>query len=463
MPDIFVSYSQHDYDKVQPLVGAIEADGFSVWWDPQMLPGDRIPAVISKILEDVSCVIVVWSARSLNSNWVPDEAAYGRDHTMLVQVSLDGSKAPLGFQQLLSQDLTGWNGDPGDPRIHNVIAAVRRMLGRGDGEPAGSRSVRKAEPVGSTEAAALRQRYQGTRNKSVFLVAGSFNEEWQISLNFQLMQALQRAGLSSTVLVPSEDHSVDQQRMLLQNVHADGNDYFGGLVICSGWPDEQISELVELAKNLARPVVLVDRNPPAGKPVPAKVSYVSVNDAEGGALAAEAVLQLSDELPIRRILVVAGFAKHARYTAFQDAIRKSNKLTGCEVVITEDGQFDRWISENVTYNLLTDALEKKKPFDVVFCIADSMTLGCLDAIDRVRRWGRHPKPRVVGYDATTTTRNLVDSKRSPLVRIVVQDTKALASAAREQLIRMNQPEAEELPHVKWVEPYLYPRLQRAFG
>jgi ABC-type sugar transport system substrate-binding protein len=215
-----------------------------------------------------------------------------------------------------------------------------------------------------------------------------------------------------------------------------------------------------MAGGFSSPIVLLDRNPPAGgKPVPAKISYVSVNDAVGGELAAEAVLQLANEAPIRRILVVAGFAKHNRHKAFQDRIKRSNQLTGCEILVTEDGRFDRWVSENIVFDLISDALAKNKPFDAIFCTADSMTVGCVDAINRIRRWGRNAKPHVIGYDGTATTRNLVDGKRSNLVRIVVQDTKALANAALDELILLHQSQVPVSMSIKWVEPYLYPRLQ----
>jgi DNA-binding LacI/PurR family transcriptional regulator len=404
---------------------------------------------------------VVWSARSSESNWVPDEATYGRDHNMLIPVSLDGTPPPLGFQQLLTQDLAGWDGGADDVRIRKVVAAVRTHL-RG-AEPSSSRpaqgdATRTMQPPVNTET--LERQYRATRNKRVFLIVGSFNEEWQISLNFQLMQAVQRADLSCTVLVPTEDHTVDQQRKLLEGIQADGGDYLGGLMICSGWPDHLMAKLLDLVTQKSLPVVLIDRNPPPElADIPAKISYVSVSDAAGGQLAADAVLELLDGAPIRRILVVAGFAKRNRHDSFHKRIKSSKKLSGCEVVVTEDGKFDRWIAENVTFNLLSDALKAKKPFEVIFCTADSMTVGCLDAIARIPRWGRRSKPRVIGYDATPTTRNMVESRRSPLVRIVVQDTRELASAAVEQLIRMHQSENGAANEVVWIEPYLYPRLK----
>ena len=99
MPDVFVSYKREDEARVRPLVDALKGAGIDAWWDLDMLPGARIPAVIGKVLEEVACVVVAWSGLSIDSSWVPDEAKYGRDHDRLVPVSLDGHEPPLGFQQ----------------------------------------------------------------------------------------------------------------------------------------------------------------------------------------------------------------------------------------------------------------------------------------------------------------------------------------------------------------------------
>ena len=455
MPEVFASYKREDEARVRPLVEALKGAGIDAWWDQDMLPGARIQAVIHEILDKVACVVVAWSALSVESNWVPDEATFGRDHNMLVPLSLDGSPAPLGFQQLLTENLAGWSGEADDPRIAKVIAAVRAHLGRAaPAARAGAPTTAAAAPT--VDPAALERRYRDARHKRVFLIVGSFNEEWQVALNVQIMQAVQRAEMSCTVLVPTEDHSVDQQRGLLQHVQpGERGDYLGGFVICSGWPDPRMQELMKLATRLASPVVLVDRNPPDdGTPVPPKLSYVSVNDAAGGALAADGAFGLAAEAPIGRVLVVAGYAKQARHNSFVKRIKE--RLPACEVVLTEGGKFDRWVSENIVFNLLSDALKKGKPFDLAFCTADSMTLGCLDAISRVGEWHGHKPPRVVGYDGTTTTFNLVDSGRSALSCVVVQDTRELARTAVDRLLQLQN--GDDGKNVLWVEPYLHPRI-----
>jgi hypothetical protein len=83
--------------------------------------------------------------------------------------------------------------------------------------------------------------------------------------------------------------------------------------------------------------------------------------------------------------------------------------------------------------------------------------GCLDAIARIGRSRSHAQPRVVGYDGTTTTLNLVDSARSALSRVVVQDTRELARTAVDQLLQLSQGSIDG-NNVLWVEPYLYPRI-----
>ena len=51
MADIFVSYARSDKARVAPLVAALEAQGWSVWWDPEITPGDEFDALIGVELE----------------------------------------------------------------------------------------------------------------------------------------------------------------------------------------------------------------------------------------------------------------------------------------------------------------------------------------------------------------------------------------------------------------------------
>jgi ABC-type sugar transport system substrate-binding protein len=452
MADVFISYKREDRTRVEPLVQALKSKRFDVWWDVDLLPGERIGQAIQEILNKVSCVIVIWSKRSLKSDWVPDEAAFGRDHDMLLPITIDGLPPPLGFQQFSTVDLQNWSDDLNDHRLQKIFLRIRKLLRQPDRiRPRSTVADELKAQTRAMDIEAIRDRFAAVRNRQIFLIIGSFNEEWQISLNYHLMRAAQRVGLACSVLVPSEDHSVGEQTALLKYTLADGNDYVGGILICSGWSDPLVTNLLATVQRLPIPLILVDRNPPAGlSRIPSKLSYVSVSDVDGGKLAADAVLELAEDVPVKRILIIAGYAKHARHKSFQKSIAKN--LPSCEMQVRKDGRFDRWISENIAYNCLTEAIKRRKPIDVIFCTADSMTLGCLDAIERVT-WGRCAKPKVIGYDGTVTTKRLIDYARSPLVRVVMQDNAKIADAVMSQL-EANDGQPEQ---IIWIEPYLYPR------
>ncbi|MEA2949336.1 MAG: hypothetical protein QOI40_4666, partial [Alphaproteobacteria bacterium] len=117
MSDVFFSYKREDRAAVERLVRLLEAENIAVWWDPSIGPGERYAAVIRRELDQACCVAVGWSQRSVDSMWVQDEAGIGRDRGVLIPVSLDGVDPPLGFRQLQTLDLAGWNGQPDDPRI----------------------------------------------------------------------------------------------------------------------------------------------------------------------------------------------------------------------------------------------------------------------------------------------------------------------------------------------------------
>jgi adenylate cyclase len=62
LADIFVSYSRPDKERVAPLVAALEAEGWSVWWDPEIAPGEQFDGLISRELDAARSLVVVWTA-----------------------------------------------------------------------------------------------------------------------------------------------------------------------------------------------------------------------------------------------------------------------------------------------------------------------------------------------------------------------------------------------------------------
>lgn len=110
MASVFLSYDREDTDKARPIATTMEKAGHSVWWDRHIRGGAQYSKEIERALKDSDAVVVLWSERSVESPWVRDEAATGRDSGRLVPVRLDSVEPPLGFRQYQAIDLSGWSG-----------------------------------------------------------------------------------------------------------------------------------------------------------------------------------------------------------------------------------------------------------------------------------------------------------------------------------------------------------------
>ena len=91
MARIFLSYSREDRASAERLARIMEAAGHDVWWDRRLDSGEEFAAEIEAELDKADVVVVAWSATSIKSRWVRDEAAVGGDSDRLVPVSLDGT------------------------------------------------------------------------------------------------------------------------------------------------------------------------------------------------------------------------------------------------------------------------------------------------------------------------------------------------------------------------------------
>ena len=123
-PILFLSYARGDRARAQKLAAALQKVGFQVWWDALIEGGAQFANSISEALDRADAVIVLWSQSSVESDWVRDEAAIGRDRHRLVPLSLDGSKPPLGFRQYQAIRLDEWNGGADAPEIAAIARAV---------------------------------------------------------------------------------------------------------------------------------------------------------------------------------------------------------------------------------------------------------------------------------------------------------------------------------------------------
>jgi TolB-like protein/Tfp pilus assembly protein PilF len=121
---LFLSYARADESAARRLAAALEHVGYTIWWDALIEGGAAFAQSISDALDRADAVLVLWSKRSVESDWVKDEAAQGRERHRLIPLTLDGTLPPLGFRQYQVIDLSQWHGRRNSPQF----AAVERAI-----------------------------------------------------------------------------------------------------------------------------------------------------------------------------------------------------------------------------------------------------------------------------------------------------------------------------------------------
>jgi hypothetical protein len=136
MSDIFISYAREDREIAGRLAGALEAAGWSVWWDSKLRAGTPFDRVIERELDAAASVIVLWSEHSAASEWVQHEATAAADRGVLVPARIDEARLPLAFRRHQAADLIGWEGDSRHPGYKAILEAVANLVGAPPSAPA---------------------------------------------------------------------------------------------------------------------------------------------------------------------------------------------------------------------------------------------------------------------------------------------------------------------------------------
>src|SRR6476619_994577 len=108
MADVFVSYARTDKARVAPLVPAIEAQGCTAWWDPEITPGQEFDSQIEAEMLAATAVVVVWTPTAVGSRWVRGEAREAADRGILVPVRFEEARLPMDVRALHTTDLDSW-------------------------------------------------------------------------------------------------------------------------------------------------------------------------------------------------------------------------------------------------------------------------------------------------------------------------------------------------------------------
>ena len=130
MNDIFISYASEDREQAEKLSQALQAQGWSVWWDRRIPAGRVFDEVIEEEIDQARCLVVLWSKNSVGSEWVLIEVGDGADKKKpLVPVLIEQVKIPMRFRRLQAANLEGWDGSGTHPSFVRLVQDLEGALG----------------------------------------------------------------------------------------------------------------------------------------------------------------------------------------------------------------------------------------------------------------------------------------------------------------------------------------------
>src|SRR5215469_3415752 len=142
MSEVFISYSHSTARQARGAAAALRALGYSVWLDEDLPAHRAFSPEIEQQLNEAKAALVIWSGEAAKSHWVLSEANRAREARKLVQLTIDGARLPMPFDQIQCADLSGWSGEGDHPAWSKVTASVANLV-RGD---AAQRAAPGAEP-----------------------------------------------------------------------------------------------------------------------------------------------------------------------------------------------------------------------------------------------------------------------------------------------------------------------------
>ncbi|MES9943314.1 MAG: toll/interleukin-1 receptor domain-containing protein [Candidatus Thiodiazotropha sp. 6PLUC2] len=129
MADIFISYKREDREYAKKIAELLAQRGHDVWWDIELLPGDKFTDEINAILNKVKATVVLWTPDSKESPWVKSEALTAFNNNTLIPVLLKDTEIPVPFNTLHTLDLTSWGTKEVSADLGTLVNSVEQKLG----------------------------------------------------------------------------------------------------------------------------------------------------------------------------------------------------------------------------------------------------------------------------------------------------------------------------------------------
>ena len=126
MADLYITYSIRERFWTSQLADALESEGYTVWWDHPVTPGETVRPESQKALDEARCAIVVWSSTAVEDHWVLVDSNAAKSRQLLVAVLAQDCSVPETFQDIELSDLRDWKrGDLEDAHFKHLFKTVK--------------------------------------------------------------------------------------------------------------------------------------------------------------------------------------------------------------------------------------------------------------------------------------------------------------------------------------------------
>lgn len=134
MADVFISYKREELSRAAAVAGALESEGFSVFYDlgdQGIQAGEIWDKRLEHELSVAGCCVVLWSPESVASDNVRSEARRAKERGVLVPAQIIPCRLPLGLDSVQAVDLSCWTGERSDPQWRFLVdRGIGPKLGR---------------------------------------------------------------------------------------------------------------------------------------------------------------------------------------------------------------------------------------------------------------------------------------------------------------------------------------------
>ncbi len=127
-PNVFISFKTEEREAARLLKDALSAEGFGVWWQEEIQCGQEWHGEIDTAIASAGCIVVLWSARAMNSPWVCHEASQAIARAVYAPARLEPIEIESPYDRLQATDLIRWDGNPNHHGFQGVLKRVKELI-----------------------------------------------------------------------------------------------------------------------------------------------------------------------------------------------------------------------------------------------------------------------------------------------------------------------------------------------